>query len=394
MLKLKLLRNNKIKIFLFLAFLLLVVGIFLIFNKPAKRKIKVEVGTEVDLKKWFSNVDMFEGETVYSFDKLESYTKRVVYYKNGERYRDKVEIKVVDKTKPYIKCSKNFKVNVGAKDIEKAIPSIDNYDSDVERKIVGKYKTSKKGTYPLTLQVTDSSGNKNTCRFNLLVVDKPKIADDRRPSIIKNQGIDIRDFRKNIKKNNLLGIDISKWQEDIDFSKVKDEVDFIILRLGYQKGIDGSLVLDEKFEENIKQVEENDIPYGVYFYSYALNKREGIRQAKFVKKHLKDRKLEFPVFYDFEAWNYLGYMETSIIKLNQAKDAFIKEIEKNKKLKAYNYGSKYYLENFWKDERSVWLAHYTKKTDFKQKYLMWQFSEKGMVKGIDTFVDLNIYYGG
>ena len=57
------------------------------------------------------------------------------------------------------------------------------------------------------------------------------------------------------------------------------------------------------------------------------------------------------------------------------------------------YASKSYLENTWEvNEYDIWLAHYTKKTNYTGKYIMWQFTPNASVPGIPGDVDLNIYY--
>ena len=69
------------------------------------------------------------------------------------------------------------------------------------------------------------------------------------------------------------GIDISKWQGNIDFSKVKSEVDFVILREGYRKTV------DPKFFEYVKGCRENGILiHGVYHFLYPLNNQDVIIQ--------------------------------------------------------------------------------------------------------------------
>ena len=59
---------------------------------------------------------------------------------------------------------------------------------------------------------------------------------------------------------------------------------------------------------------------------------------------------------------------------------------------SYMYSSKYYLENIWKDYDKTWLAHYTDKTNYKKDYQIWQFTNTGIVNGINGYVDLDILY--
>lgn len=71
------------------------------------------------------------------------------------------------------------------------------------------------------------------------------------------------------------GIDISKWQGNIDFSKVKNEVDFVILREGYRKQI------DPMFLKYVKGCKENGIPIpAVYHFCYATNLQSVAEEAQ------------------------------------------------------------------------------------------------------------------
>ena len=69
----------------------------------------------------------------------------------------------------------------------------------------------------------------------------------------------------------VFGIDISKYQKGIDFSKLKKEgVKFIMMRAGYTGATDGiSKYKDECFESFYRKAKEYEIPVGVYWYSRA-----------------------------------------------------------------------------------------------------------------------------
>ena len=77
------------------------------------------------------------------------------------------------------------------------------------------------------------------------------------------------------------GIDISEFQSDIDLAPYKDQ--FVIIRAGYSNSIDTSAV------RHIKECEKYDIPYGLYWYSYATTvakaKAEADTFLKFIKEH-------------------------------------------------------------------------------------------------------------
>ena len=100
----------------------------------------------------------------------------------------------------------------------------------------------------------------------------------------------------------IYGIDVSYFQYDIDWSKVKNDVDFAIIRVGYRGyGESGDLVLDYKFKENIKEAKAAGLEVGVYFYTQAITPAEAREEADYVYKYIKNYELELPVYFDIES---------------------------------------------------------------------------------------------
>ena len=238
------------------------------------------------------------------------------------------------------------------------------------------------GEYPMKYTAVDSSGNKIEKEFSLRVIEKP-IEDN---NLIKISDLTIPD-------NASILIDVSKWQKDIDWQKVKKAgVNYAMIRLGTQKAIDEESVMDEYFEKNIKEAQANGIKVGVYYFSYANDVEDAKKQAEWVIDKLKDYKIDLPVSFDWECWKYFNGFNINIHDLNEIADTFLKGIE-SAGYKGANYGSKSYLINLWSlPEYYTWLAHYKEETDYNKDYLIWQFTDKGTVDGIKNAVDLNFYY--
>ena len=93
------------------------------------------------------------------------------------------------------------------------------------------------------------------------------------------------------------GIDVSHYQKDIDWNKVKNAgVDFAIIRLGYRGyGTEGTLNVDSKFEENINNAQAAGLDVGIYFFSQAINEEEAREEANFVLSSIKGYKLQLPI---------------------------------------------------------------------------------------------------
>ena len=117
------------------------------------------------------------------------------------------------------------------------------------------------------------------------------------------------------------GIDVSKWQQDIDWKKVKDAgIDFAIIRAGYRSiGTSGNLYEDTYFKKNIVEAAEAGIEHiGVYIFSQAITIEEAIEEADFIVNLVKDYDINMPIVIDVE-YGYnsdgsIGRLDTSISK--------------------------------------------------------------------------------
>lgn len=88
------------------------------------------------------------------------------------------------------------------------------------------------------------------------------------------------------------GIDISSWQGDIDL--VKHSPGFVIIRAGCGRSEDG------KAQRNMDECERLGIPYGVYWYSYALSVEDAKAEAKKCLEVIKGRTISVGVWFDME----------------------------------------------------------------------------------------------
>lgn len=314
-----------------------------------------------------------------------------VKYKNNNS--DKIKkyqfnLDVTDKTKPVIISSKTYYLNKGEDDdLTKYIFCGDNYDRNIKCNVEGFYDIDKLGEYNLFFTATDTKNNTTKKPFKLVVKEKTNSSYD-------NEEYDYNSFIKDYKdENNLLGIDVSTWQGDIDWEKVKSSgVSFAFIRIGFGFSDDGENVLDNKYLKNIKEAKEAGVKVGVYFYSYATSIDEVVDQANWVLKTLDNEKLDLPVAFDFEEWSSFDDYELNIYDVNLFALKFLDIIKENG-YEGILYGSANYLNDvFYIKKYPYWLAHYTTKTDFSKPYKVWQVASNGIVSGIDGYVDLDILY--
>ena len=185
------------------------------------------------------------------------------------------------------------------------------------------------------------------------------------------------------------GIDVSQYQQSVDFKKVKASgVDFVIIRAGFGKYANQK---DPYFDKNYRKAKENKMRVGVYHYSYAKSVNEARKEANTCLKWIKGKDLDLPIYIDMEEEN-LTYLGKEI--LTKIAIEFCKVIEKS----GYNAGVyananwfKNYLNyNEIKKNYSIWLAQYGDKKDFSCD--IWQYTSQGKIRKNASNFDMNYIY--
>lgn len=273
--------------------------------------------------------------------------------------------------------------------LEDVILCADDYDDNIECNISGSYNLDEVGSYQLSITATDNSDNTTTKNFTLNVIEESKENNNTEESFVSYKEI----YNKYKNNNTKIGIDVSKWQQKIDFKKLKENnVEFIMIKIGGQKSINSDITLDPNFKTNIENALKENIKVGLYFYSYAKTPEEAKEQADFIIKNIKNYNVELPIAFDWENWDTYNSFNLSFNSLNNIAKAFIKELE-TKGYKTLLYSSEYYLNNIWfnEDYDNIWIANYGNIT-YQGNYDLWQLCSDGKVEGIDTYVDIDIMY--
>lgn len=184
------------------------------------------------------------------------------------------------------------------------------------------------------------------------------------------------------------GIDVSRWQGDIDWKSVR--TDFCIIQAGFGKDISQK---DICFEKNYAGCKANGIPCGAYWFSYATSEDEARQEAQVCLEVIKGKQFEYPIYYDVE--------EQRTLKLGREKvsaiiKAFLNELEKAGYFAGIYMSASYfrdYVTDEVKSRYAVWVANYgVSKPDYSGFYGMWQKSNTGKVAGISGNVDLDECY--
>lgn len=228
-------------------------------------------------------------------------------------------------------------------------------------------------------------------------------------------------FDENGQKSSLTGVDVSEYQEEIDWVALKNSgIDFAIIRCGFRGYGSGVLVEDARFRENIQKATEVGMPYGVYIFSQAINGVEAAEEASMILQLCEGYEPTLPYAIDIEACgtaedpgrqNLLSnYARTQVI------NTFVDVIESQGE-EAMLYSNKRWLYdnmNLSEIDCKIWYAMWPGEDEEDavegegaapnndayevdpdkipdMEVEIWQYSSKGQVEGIEPLVDLNAW---
>jgi len=233
------------------------------------------------------------------------------------------------------------------------------------------------------------------------------------------------DFKADHKTSKtMVGIDVSKYQGNIDFKKAKKAgVEFVILRCyvrnNYYDKTNKKYVWcnapDTKFEQYYKDAKAAGLKIGLYFFTCDYTEKDMRKYTQDMIKRCKldEKQIDFPIAFDWENFDYYKRAHKSknwsTSTMNKHIDADLNKMvaifeeECNKAgYSASIYGSKSRLEGTWspsikdmkagKNNLSIWMAHWVSKSSYKGSYYMWQVNSHGRVPGISGDVDLDVAY--
>ncbi|MBQ9897925.1 MAG: glycoside hydrolase family 25, partial [Ruminococcus sp.] len=350
----------------------------------------LEVYTDIKVSDMVSaeNADILNGDEAVDTSEPGDKELTVKCSSGGAEFETKIGYTVVDTQAPVI-------LNAGwspehlvgkAFDLNDYVGFADNYDRNVSLTYTGSVDPNAAGSYPITATVTDSSGNSQTWDLTINVVSSLTPYSNDGPRYDFSQFLS--DYAGEGRR---FGIDVSQWQGDIDFNAVRDAgCSFVMVRLGYYYS---TPTVDPYFRTNIENARAAGLDVGVYYYSadYSV---EGVKEhAKWVAEQLDGFQLDLPVAFDWEEFGNFQSYGMNIHDLNEMFDVFYDEMQ-GYGYSSMLYSSKNFLENFWtnRNDRPVWLAHYTDQTSYTGSYRMWQLSSVGNISGIYGDVDLDILY--
>lgn len=197
-----------------------------------------------------------------------------------------------------------------------------------------------------------------------------------------------------------IGIDVSAWQGEIDWAKVKaDGVEFAMLRVGFRGYEAGTVNTDKYFHQNARAALENGIEIGVYFFSQAITPQEAIAEANHVIDLIREYNITYPVCFDWEMITEAKARTDGLPKetVTACAVAFCETVKAAGYIPAvYIYTETAY---FCYDLTQIcgydlWFAKYAAVPLFYYDFQMWQFTDSGSVNGISGKVDMNLSFKG
>lgn len=205
-------------------------------------------------------------------------------------------------------------------------------------------------------------------------------------------------YSDNNQVKSYMGIDVSKFQGNIDWSKVKKAgVDFTMIRCGFRSYGNGIMNDDSNFKQNVSGASAAGLSVGVYYFSSAITVAEAVEEADYVISAIKPYKINYPVVIDLEEIANDTYRQESLSakELTDICIAFCDRIKSAGYTPMVYSNLKGFIGNLDLErinQYEKWFAYYDTELYFPYQLSMWQYSSSGKIDGITGNVDLNISF--
>lgn len=195
-------------------------------------------------------------------------------------------------------------------------------------------------------------------------------------------------------------IDVSVWNGDIDWQAVKASgIDYAIIRVGYRGWGTGVLVLDSRFDENMREATAAGIQVGAYIVTQAVNTQEAVEEASFIIEKCRSYNVTLPIIIDVEAAGGAGGEGRGDLISVSDRTAVINAFAQTVSGAGYTpmvYANKNWLNNYIyaNDIVSycrVWVAQYYSECTYDKRFNMWQYTSSGSISGISGSVDMSAW---
>lgn len=189
------------------------------------------------------------------------------------------------------------------------------------------------------------------------------------------------------------GIDVSIWQGQIDYERVKEDG----IEIVYIRSSEGNSYVDPYYLRNYNNAKANGLKIGFYHYLTATTTDEAIEQADFFVSLVGGLEPDCRLAMDFEQFNGLSIEEINTVSL-----AFLERVEEKSSKEVVIYSDAYNARVTFGEELAsrypIWIAEYgVEEPESNGKWDTWigfQYSNMGDISGISSRVDLDYYTQG
>ena len=198
--------------------------------------------------------------------------------------------------------------------------------------------------------------------------------------------------------DSITAIDVSAYQEDIDWQKVADSgVEMAMIRAAFRGwGQAGVIKVDEYVHKNLQGADEVGLTVGVYFFSKATSIEEVDEEIDILLDIIKDHNITGYVVFD---WEYVSEeARTANVDARTLTDCslhFCKRVEEAGYVPMVYFNTYQGINLLELEELKAydfWLARYTDRMNFPYRVRMWQYTDSGEVPGIKGKVDINVFF--
>ena len=199
------------------------------------------------------------------------------------------------------------------------------------------------------------------------------------------------------KPNQIKAIDLSKYNIVTDYKQMANEINHVIIRVGYRSSTSGNIIEDDLFQKHITNCISNGINnLGIYFYDQSINEQEAIEQANWVLNKIKPYNITLPIYIDSEAMKDHNGRADNISKEQRTKNilAFCNRIQELG-FKAGAYASNSWFQSMVNFDQikhfNIWCARYSTQKPTISKYDIWQYGSEQFIWGQKP-IDVNWIY--
>lgn len=198
-------------------------------------------------------------------------------------------------------------------------------------------------------------------------------------------------------RSGTIGIDVSKYQKNINWQKVKNAgINFVIIRCGYRGYGSGVLVEDPMYASHISGAKAAGLRVGVYFFSQAVNEAEAVEEASMAVKLANRYGINMPIAIDSEYAAGGRGRADGLSKSDRTRItiAFCNTVANSGHTPmvyaSKNWFSQHLSPSQFPGSYRIWVAQYASKCSYGGRYDIWQNTSKGQVDGISGNVDMNV----